>query len=86
MLNGPDCRWCGKPTEAEFVDIGVGMQQVTGGMCWPETGGCGALEMGPYLVGGMITEEEMATLWTRPLEDFAWASPFSTEPYPEDGP
>lgn len=85
-MKGPECRWCGKPTDAEFVDIGVGMQQVTGGMCWPELDGCGAYEMGPYQVGGMISEEEMATFWTRPLEDYAAYSPFSPEPEPEDGP
>lgn len=74
-MNGPECRWCGKPTEAEFVDIGVGYQQVTGGRCWD----CGADEMGPYLVGGRITEVEWVTLWRGPFEDFAEFSPFNPE-------
>jgi len=38
------CPYCGGPTYAEYVDIGVGMQQVTGHMCEV----CQAVEAGPY--------------------------------------
>lgn len=85
-MNGPDCQWCGKPTDAEFVDTGVGFQQVTAGMCHADVGGCGAYQIRPSLVGGMITEEEMATCWSRPLGDYPAYSPFNIEPVPEDGP
>lgn len=63
-MNGPECRWCNLETDAEFVDVGVGLVQVTGGIC-----GCGGYEMGPYMVGGMISEVEMQTMWRRPYED-----------------
>lgn len=74
-MNGPDCRWCSKATDAEFVDVGVGFVQVTGGQC-----SCGSYEMGPYMVGGLITEVEMFTLWCGPLEDHADFSPFNPDP------
>lgn len=38
-----DCPYCGNPCEADFVDIGVGMQQVSPYRCE-----CGAVEAGPY--------------------------------------
>lgn len=34
-LDGPRCPICGEPAEAEFVDIGVGEQQVTPWYCAP---------------------------------------------------
>jgi hypothetical protein len=73
-MNGPNCRWCEKPTDAEFVDVGVGFVQVTGGQC-----SCGAYEMGPYMVGGMISEVELETLWRGPFEDEPEFSPFNPD-------
>lgn len=77
MNRGPECRWCRERTDAEFVDVGVGLGgvQVTGGIC----DNCGGVEMGPYLVGGLISEEEMATKWHGPFEDHADYSPFNPE-------
>ncbi|AYN97232.1 hypothetical protein EAW52_10705 [Pseudomonas sp. LTJR-52] len=75
-MNGPKCRWCGSQTEAEYVDVGIGYQQVTGGQCWD----CGALELGPHLVKqSRCSEVEMATLWHGPVEDCADFSPFNPE-------
>lgn len=73
-MNGPECRWCRKPTDAEYVDVGVGFVQVTGGRC-----DCGSYEMGPYMVGGMISEIEMTTMWTGPGEDYPDFSPFNPD-------
>lgn len=74
-MKGPNCRWCGTETYAEFVDIGVGFQQVTGGDCFE----CGARERGPYLNGGRISEVEQATMWAGPAEDWPEFSPFNPE-------
>ena len=74
-MNGPPCLWCGEKTDAEFVDVGVGYAQVTGGKCW----NCGAYEMGPYQTDGRISEVEMVTMWTGPAEDWAEFSPFNPE-------
>lgn len=74
-MNGPNCRWCGAPTEAEFVDIGVGYQQVTGGICW----GCNCIERGPYMNDGLISEVEQATMWSGPAEDCSDFSPFNPD-------
>lgn len=71
-MRGPKCRWCGEETDAEYVDVGVGWQQVTGGDCR-----CGGHEMGPYQNGGMITEVEFATAWHGPFEDHPEFSPFN---------
>ena len=38
------CPYCGAGCEAEYVDIGVGMQQVTPRVCHD----CHAVEAGPY--------------------------------------
>jgi hypothetical protein len=38
-----DCPYCGDPCDAQFVDIGVGMQQVSPYQCE-----CGAVEAGPF--------------------------------------
>lgn len=65
MYNGPDCRWCGTATDAEFVDVGVGMVQVTGGHC-PE---CGGLELARHQIDGPLSEVEMVTGWIGPFED-----------------
>jgi len=74
-MKSPDCRWCSGETDAEFVDVGVGMVQVTGAICWD----CNAYEMGPYQTDGRITEVEMATMWLGPMEDHAIHSPFNPE-------
>ena len=78
-MNGPECRWCNRATDAEFVDVGVGYVQVSGGRC-----SCGGYEMGRYMVGGMISEIELATMWRGPFEDCAEFSPFN--PDQEDSP
>ena len=74
-MNGPDCRWCGAETDAEFVDVGVGMVQVSGAICWE----CNAYEMGLYQTDGKISEVEMATGWLGPMEDHAIWSPFNPD-------
>lgn len=74
-MNGPPCRWCGSRTDAEFVDVGVGLVQVTGGECWE----CGARERGPYMNDGRISEVEQATMWSGPAEDFPEFSPFNPD-------
>lgn len=73
-MNGPNCRWCSQPTDAEYVDVGVGFVQVTGGQC-----ACGGDEMGPHQTDGRITEVEMATLWRGPFEDCPHYSPFNPD-------
>jgi hypothetical protein len=72
-MNGPNCRWCNTVTDAEFVDVGVGYVQVTGGLCHQ----CDGYEMGPYQTDGMISEVEMATMWRGPIEDHEEFSPFN---------
>lgn len=74
-MSGPACRWCYHSTDAEYVDVGVGYVQVSGGQCW----NCGAYEMGPYMTDGVITEVEMSTLWLGPDEDRPEYSPFNPE-------
>ncbi|UPW35916.1 hypothetical protein QE320_gp138 [Pseudomonas phage EM] len=71
-MNGPNCRWCGEKTDAEFVDVGIGWQQVTGGVC-----GCGGYENGPYQNDGRLSEVEFATYWLGPFEDHPDFSPFN---------
>jgi hypothetical protein len=45
MVKAGTCGWCGsKDTDAEYVDNGVGMQQVTAAVC----NHCGAVQIGPY--------------------------------------
>lgn len=75
-MTGPACPWCEHATDAEFVDVGVGAVQVTGGWCLH----CGAYEMGHYRTDGRITEVEMATLWRGPDEDHPEFSPLNPEP------
>jgi hypothetical protein len=49
------CGWCGsKDTDAEFVDNGVGMQQVSAATC----GNCGATQVGPYDEGEIDPEDK----------------------------
>jgi len=50
------CGWCGsRDTDAEYVDNGVGMQQVTAAVCRH----CGAVQINPY------NEEEVVDLEDR---------------------
>lgn len=74
-MNGPPCYWCKTITDAEFVDVGVGFVQVTGGECV----NCGARERGPYMNDGRITEVEQATMWSCPGEDWPEFSPFNPD-------
>ncbi len=70
-MSGPSCRWCGEKTDAEFVDVGVGFVQVSGGLCV-----CGGYEMGAYQNDGRLSEVEFAAGWQGPYEDYADFSPF----------
>lgn len=59
------CPWCGSSDlEAEFVDIGVGAQQVTPYHCCA----CGADEMNPYDDNARATDEERKRGWWSPDE------------------
>jgi len=56
------CPYCGTMTEADFVDIEVGMQQ-----CGPyHCEECGASEIGPYDKPRELTEEEKKIGWYKP--------------------
>jgi len=57
------CPYCGTEAEAEFVDIGVGMQQCTPYGC-PN---CQALEIGPHDEPKELTEVEKRTGWYEPI-------------------
>lgn len=65
-MSGPPCRWCKTLTFAEFVDVGVGYVQVTGGEC----PGCGGRELASHQIDGRLTEEEMATGWLAPMDEY----------------
>lgn len=54
-----ECPYCGCYADAEFVDIGVGYQQVTPYSC----GNCDALQMNPYNDNSRATEEEKKFGW-----------------------
>lgn len=75
MAQGPCCPWCDQQLYAEHCDVDVGWIQIEGAYCHD----CMSYEMGPYQVGGMLSEVEMATLWTSPIEDFAQYSPFNPD-------
>lgn len=53
------CPYCGNEAEAEFVDNGVGMQQVSP-YCCP---GCGAVQIGPNDEPKELTQREKQTGW-----------------------
>ncbi len=57
-----NCPYCGAECEAEFVDIGVGMQQCSPYMCMT----CHAYEIGPYDDEKVLTPEEQKTGWYAP--------------------
>lgn len=58
---GEPCPYCGEMCSAEFVDIGVGMQQ-----CEPyHCESCGAVEIGPTTTPSEpLTDDEKRTGWT----------------------
>jgi hypothetical protein len=57
------CPWCGSPDlDAEFVDIGVGQEQVTPYRCTS----CDANEMNPYHDNSIATDEERTRGWWAP--------------------
>lgn len=56
------CPYCGARCDADFVDIGVGMQQ-----CGPfHCENCGASEIGPHDKERVLTNEESKTGWYAP--------------------
>lgn len=63
------CAWCEGPADAEYVDIGVGLQQVTAACCRD----CGAVQMGGYGEdkADATSEENRRGWWMGPdTEDF----------------
>ena len=58
---GPPCPYCGGETDAEYVDIGVGEEQVTPFMC----GSCLAMQLNPYHDNAKATDEERRVGWWR---------------------
>lgn len=54
------CGWCGSiDTDAEFVDNGVGMQQVSAGMC----NHCGAVQISPFNAEQHMHPEDVKRGW-----------------------
>lgn len=58
------CPFCGARTEAEYVDIGVGFQQVTPYQCTE----CPAHQMNPYHSYPNATPEERLAGWMKGFE------------------
>jgi len=56
------CPYCGTETRAEFVDIGVGYQQVAPYRC----GACFAVQIGPYDKERPLSDAEIETGWYAP--------------------
>ena len=57
-----NCPYCGYPCRADFVDIGIGMQQ-----CGPyHCERCYASEIGPYDEDRELSEAEKKTGWYEP--------------------
>lgn len=54
-----ECPYCGTLCDAEFVDVGVGMEQVTPYMCE----GCHAVQIGPYDEPRPLNDREVETGW-----------------------
>jgi hypothetical protein len=60
-----DCPYCGSVCRADFVDIGVGMQQ-----CGPyHCENCQASQIGPYDKERELTDAEKETNWYAPKSD-----------------
>lgn len=57
------CPYCGTECEAEYCDIGVGMQQVTPFVCH----NCHAVEIGPY-DDRTATEVELQKGWYKGID------------------
>jgi len=58
-----NCPYCGRECEAEYVDVGVGMVQVTPHAC----ADCFAIEIGPYdKIDRALTAREKETGWYAP--------------------
>lgn len=56
------CPYCDTLCHADFVDVGIGMQQ-----CGPyHCESCGASEMGPFDADRPLTEKERKTGWYEP--------------------
>lgn len=56
------CPYCGEDCFAHFVDIGVGMQQVSPFAC----DSCHAFQIGPYDKERVLTTQEKITGWYEP--------------------
>jgi hypothetical protein len=56
------CPYCGEECFANFVDIGVGMQQVSPFTC----DSCHAIQIGPYDKERLLTTKENNTGWYEP--------------------
>jgi hypothetical protein len=54
------CGWCDGKADAEYIDNGVGMQQVAAGVC----GDCGATQVGPYDDNSRLEAHERKRGWT----------------------
>lgn len=65
LVHVPRCPWCrSEEIDAEFVDIGVGMQQVTPYVC----GECGAYQFGCGVQESDVTPEEWFVKWFGPQD------------------
>lgn len=75
MRSGPRCPFCSSTnTDAEFVDVGVGFEQVTPYIC----GDCEAMQIAPHQYSeGRGTEEERAVGWFRGRRP---ENPYDTDP------
>ena len=58
------CPYCQAETEAEYVDVGVGMVQVTPHTCYD----CGAMEIGPHDTPRELRPEEHRTGFYAPID------------------
>jgi sarcosine oxidase delta subunit len=68
------CPFCDSTrVDAEFVDVGVGMQQVTPYQC----GDCLAQQFNPYSDNSAATDEERKVGW--------WKYPDTESPFASDG-
>lgn len=74
------CPYCRGLCDAEFVDVGVGMQQVTPYYC----NDCGALQVGPHdEIDRELTPKEVETGWyepPQPQKEETCHSPMITAP------
>jgi hypothetical protein len=58
------CPYCGEDCEADFVDVEVGMVQVSPYAC-----ACGAVQIGPHDEPRELTDEERRTGWYAPPQE-----------------